>query len=262
MKRSIFDRLAAFLHQRNSFARNVAKTRLLKILFLSLALATAISIPAQTNSPIEPEILANADVVLMAKSGLTKAIIIRKINESKSDFDVSIKALVDLKNAGVDDEIIETIMERAGGSGTGSKTTIETQTAATTGGAAVSTVRTFSFEKKPVANVGDPKEILRAAKTVHIEKSSIHPSRQALEKELLKRKDWQALNLNIVRYQDGADLRVEIGRVPLSWISHRYVFRIYDNKTGTIIAAGETTSWGSLAGNLAREISKKLSKIS
>jgi len=197
--------------------------------------------------------------VLMAKSGLAKAIIVRKINESKSDFDVSVKGLVDLKNAGVDEEIIETIMERADGSGTHGNTSIETKTAA--GGETVSTVKTFVFEKKPVANVGDPKEILRAAKTVAIEKSSIHPSRQALEKELLKRKDWQALNLNIVRYQDGADLRVEIGRVPLSWISHRYVFRVYDNKTGTIIAAGETTSWGSLAGNLAREISKKLGKI-
>ncbi len=81
-----------------------------------------------------------------------------------------------------------------------------------------------------------------------------------MEKELLKRREWQKLNLNIVRYKEGADLHVEIGFVPLSVITHRYVFRVFDSKSGTVIAAGETTSWGSLAENLAREISKKLRK--
>jgi len=74
----------------------------------------------------------------------------------------------------------------------------------------------------------------------------------------LKRKDWQKLNLNIVRFKEAADLRIEIGRVPLSLVTHRYVFRIYDNRSGTLIVAGETTSWGSLAKNLARHISIKL----
>ena len=106
-----------------------------------------------------------------------------------------------------------------------------------------------------------PKEALLSAKTIAIEKSSLHPSRQALEKELLKRQDWQKLNLNIVRYKEGADLFIEIGFVPLSVITHRYVFRVYDNKSGTVITAGETTSWGSLAENLARNISKSLSAV-
>ena len=232
----------------------------LKVLALTLALGMFFGAAAQDVAPQSKstEILSNADVVLMAKSSLAKAIIIRKIKESNGDFDVSVKGLVDLKNASVDEEIIETMMERAG-NGTRGKTSIETKTAASAGN--VSTIETISIERKPVANVGDPREILRAAKTVAIEKSSLHPSRQGLEKELLKRKDWQALDLNLVRHKDGADLYIEIGRVPLSWITHRYVFRVYDNKTGTVIAAGETTSWGSLAGNLAREISKKLGKI-
>jgi len=231
----------------------------LRALLLPLVLGMFFVVAAQDAAPAKSaEILSNADVVLMAKSGLAKAIIIRKIKESKSDFDVSVKALVDLKNAGVDEEIIETKMERGSG-GTSGKTSIQTKTETTAGN--VSTIETVSVEKKPLANAGDPKEILRAAKTVAIAKSSVHPSRQALEKELLKRKDWQALDLNLVRHKDGADLYIEIGYVSLSWITHRYVFRIYDNKTGTVIAAGETTSWGSLAGNLAREISKKLGKI-
>jgi len=109
--------------------------------------------------------------------------------------------------------------------------------------------------------IANPADALRSAKTVHIEKSTLNPSRQALEKELLKRKDWQKLNLNIVRYKEGADLRVEIGFVPLSLITHRYVFRIDDNRSGTVIAAGETTSWGSLAKNLARNICRKLNGV-
>ena len=230
-----------------------------KLVFTILfALAMTMTVAAQTITPQKSaEILSNADVMLMTKAGLAKTIIIRKIKESNGNFDVSVNGLVTMKNAGVDEEIIETMMERSGG-GVRGKTSIEIKTQSADGN--VLTTETVSAEKKPLANVGEPQEILRSAKTVAIEKSSLNPSRQALEKELLKRKDWQALDLNLVRHKDGADLYVEIGFVPLSWITHRYVFRIYDNKTGTVIAAGETTSWGNLAGNLAREISKKLVK--
>lgn len=229
-----------------------------KILFLPIALIMTMTVTAQTISPDAAEILSNADVLLMAESGLPKAIIVRKINESKSDFDVSVKGLVGLKNAGVDEEIIETMLGRSEGL---YRQNASFQTKTTPTAETVSPVEAIVFAKKPLANFGEPQELLRAAKTVAIEKSSLNPSRQALEKELLKRNDWQNFNLNLVRHKDGADLYIEIGYVPLSWITHRYVFRIYDNKTGTIIAAGETTSWGSLASNLAREISKKLAKV-
>lgn len=65
----------------------------------------------------------------------------------------------------------------------------------------------------------------------------------------------------IDRYKDNADLYVEIGFISGSWITHRYVFRVYDRRTGAVIAAGETASWGSLAENLARHIAKSLNKI-
>jgi hypothetical protein len=96
---------------------------------------------------------------------------------------------------------------------------------------------------------------------VAIEKDSIHPSIPALEKELMKRKDWAAYNLTLVRSRGEADIYIEIKFVTLSLITHRYTFHIYDRRTGTIVAAGETTSWGSLAENLAREISKKLATV-
>ncbi len=199
----------------------------------------------------QSEILTNADVVSMAQNNLGEELIVEKIRESKGAFDVSVGGLVNLKKSGVSDAIVAAMMEK-------SRVLREKSPAD-------STPPTFSDSSPVIESVPtiikSPNEALRAAKTVHIEKSTINPSRQALEKELLKRADWQKLNLNIVRYKEGADLRVEIGFVPLSLLTHRYVFRIYDNRSGTVIAAGETTSWGSLAKNLARNICRQLNDI-
>lgn len=189
----------------------------------------------------QPEILTNKEVVLMTQVGLSKDLIISKIKDSGGDYDVSTQALIDLKKAGVADEVIALMMEK--------------------GGKKPEEKLEFSENPPPAHIVLSPKEALRIAKTVAIEKSSLHPSRQALEKELMKRKDWQKYNLNIVRVKEDADLYIEIGRVPFTWLTHRYVFRIYDRRSGTVITAGETTSWGSLAENLAREITQKLNNL-
>ena len=197
----------------------------------------------------QSEILTNADVVSMAQNNLGEDLIVEKIRESKGAFDVSVGGLVNLKKAGVSDAVVAAMMEK-------SRALRDKPTADAT---------PFSDSAPVVESVPtilkNPADALRSAKTIHIEKSTLNPSRQALEKELLKRSDWQKLNLNIVRYKEGADLRVEIGFVPLSLITHRYVFRIYDNRSGTVIAAGETTSWGSLAKNLARNICRQLNGI-
>ncbi len=185
----------------------------------------------------------------MSQANLAESLIVEKIKESKGAFDVSVSGLVNLKKSGVSDEIIRAMMEKS---------------RALREKSAVSSTQTFT-DSQPIIEsvptvVKSSAEALRSARTIAIEKSTLNPSRQALEKELLKRKDWQKLNLNILRYKEGADLRVEIGFVPLSLITHRYVYRVYDNRSGTVIVAGETTSWGSLAKNLAQEISKSISK--
>lgn len=196
----------------------------------------------------QTETLTNGEIILMTKAGLSNELIIRKIKDSKGNYDVSTQSLIDLKKAGVSDEIIALMMDNKNAN---PQPTSENPQSYSDSDSTKSTAHI----------VLAPKEALLSAKTIAIEKSSLHPSRQALEKELLKRQDWQALNLNIVRYKEGADLFIEIGRVPLSLITHRYVFRVYDNKSGTVIAAGETTSWGSLAENLARNIAKSLGKV-
>lgn len=206
----------------------------------------AITIFAQT------EVLTNKDVILMTQAGLGKELIIKKIKDSGGKYDVSAQNLIDLKKAGIDDSIIETMMEKA------TTTTAKTDQQYSDSQPTFSGNYTNSLERIVLS----PKEALHNAKTIAITKSSLHPSRQALEKALLKRKDWQNYKLNIVRLKEDADLYIEIGGIPLTILTHRYVFRIYDRHSGTVLTAGETTSWGSLAENLAREITQKLNTVS
>ncbi|HVE59713.1 MAG TPA: hypothetical protein VNB22_23075 [Pyrinomonadaceae bacterium] len=214
-------------------------TKFLLLIFL------AVSIGAQT------EILTNATVLEMSKIGLDKQIILKKINETQNNFDTSANALIELKKAGVADDVIALILEK-------SETKIEPSNKLE----GFSETLPNNEAKQFLPTVVNAKDALLNAKTVAIEKSSLNPSRQELEKALFKRKEWQKYNLTLTRYKKDADIYIEIGFVPLSWITHRYVFRIYDRRSGTIITAGETTSWGSLAEHLAREITQKMDTVS
>jgi hypothetical protein len=198
------------------------------------------------------ETLTNAEIVEMTKVGLDKELIKEKINVSKVNFDTTTNGLIELRKANVDNEVIKFMMD---------KTRLQ-ETAKTEAAAAKPNIPAVpAGPAKPINSIPTPKEALLSAKTVAIEKDSIHPSIQALEKELMKRKDWTAYNLTLVRSRTEADIYIDIDFVTMSVITHRYTFHVYDRRTGTIIAAGETTSWGSLAENLAREISKKLKTV-
>lgn len=200
----------------------------------------------------QTETLTNAKIIEMAKAGLGDEVVLSKIKSSDCKFDVSADALIELKKGGVSDAVIALMLEK-GNEKASADTSNKTQSSQ-----GYSDSRSFSetaqFSKVPLT----PKEALQNAKTIALLKSSLNPSRQALEKELMKRPEWKQFNLSIERYKDKADLYLEIGFVPLSLITHRYVYRIYDRRSGTVIAAGETTSWGSLAENLAKHIVKSL----
>ena len=206
--------------------------RTITFLFVSMQAAAAFG---------QTEALSNRDVEEMAAAGLSSEVIMMKIRSSNGRFDVSTRALIELKKAGVPDDVITLMLAKQQAE--------------------------LPAEKiaPPVVQVKAPsgtseKKAIAAAATIAFTKSSIQPSIQALEKELLKRQDWRSLNLTIVRYESAADLAVEISFVHGSVLTHRYTYRIYDRRSGTVIAAGETTSWGSLPENLARHIAKGLNK--
>jgi hypothetical protein len=219
-----------------------------KSIFAAFILLSAMAIAAQT------EVLTNSLVIDMTKAGLSTEIIMAKIAKSDGRFDTSAAALIELKNAGVADEVIKQMMERGDAALPGvpprdAETRVQFEAAAADG------------EPGSTGPIVSPKEAVLNAKTIAFYKSSANPSRQNLEKALLKRDDFKKLNLTILRYKEEADLFVEIGFVSGSWITHRYVYRIYDRRSGAVLAAGETTSWGSLAENLAKHITRSLNTV-
>jgi hypothetical protein len=208
----------------------------------------------------QAEILTNSQIIELSKAGLSSKVILNKIEKSRVDFDISTNSLIELKKSGVSDEIIAAIIEKAEANKaySDSSNTVPPLNSTDSRRVEVFSETNPAAQIQPSGKIQTPKEALLSAKTIAFQKSSLQPSRQALEKELLKRKDFRALNLTIERYKESADLYVEIGYVSLSWVTHRYVYRIYDRRSGAVLAAGETTSWGSLAENLARHISKSL----
>lgn len=60
---------------------------------------------AQTQKP-----LTNSDIIAMTKEGFEPALIIKDIRVSNTDFDVSPQALIDLKNAGVSQSVMEAML--------------------------------------------------------------------------------------------------------------------------------------------------------
>lgn len=217
-----------------------------KTLLLVIIITSAVGAFAQS------ETLTNHDIVEMTKAGLSPEIVRRKIRTSNTKFDVSASGLIGLKNASIADDVITAMIDRQEILPPNEKP------------GNVPAYSESGSTPNPFVSTPDrlnKKDILTSAKTIALEKSSAHPSRQALEKELMKLKEFKSLDLTITRYKDSADLYVEIGYVSLSWLTHRYVYRIYDRRSGSVLAAGETTSWGSLAENLARNIAKSLTAI-
>lgn len=198
----------------------------------------------------QSETLTNTEIVEMTKAGLGRDLILSKIKSSSPKFDVSVNCLIELKKAGVDDEVISAMMEKPGEASPPDNSANYSESGAT--------AESASFSKPAIVS---PKAALLSAKTIAIGKSSLQPSRQALDKELLKRPEWPKFNLTIIQFKNDADIYIQIGFVHGSLITHRYVYRIFDRRTGAVLAAGETTSWGSLAENLARHIAKSLNYI-
>ena len=215
--------------------------RKLTFVFLLFASASAFA---------QGEALDNNAVIELTRAGLSVDLILKKISISRPAFVVTSAALVELKKAGVDDAVIALMMDRA-------EAALPAPPTATP--APASFAPPGYSDSAPAAPFVETKSPVRQpVKTIALGKSSLQPSLQAVEKELLKRDDFQKLNLAILKYEHKADLFVDIRFVSGSVITHRYVYRIYDRRSGAVVAAGETTSWGSLAENLARHISKRL----
>ena len=72
-------------------------------------LALAVSLAAGEGG-IGEEILANSDVIGLARSGMASALIVAKIQSAPNAFDLSARALIALKENGVSDEVVKAMM--------------------------------------------------------------------------------------------------------------------------------------------------------
>ena len=79
------------------------------VVFLLVVLATVAA------SAEDPAPLANSSVIELHKLGLTADIINLKIQTSSCEFDLSVKGLKQLKQAGVPNEVISTMLRKDSG---------------------------------------------------------------------------------------------------------------------------------------------------
>ena len=70
-----------------------------------LTVCTALGAIAQTQKP-----LTNADVINMTKQGLAAGLIVKSIQSSNTAFDTTPQTLIDLKNSGVDNSVIDAML--------------------------------------------------------------------------------------------------------------------------------------------------------
>lgn len=79
-------------------------------LFCILALLFSVTVYGQTND----EVLTNASVITLLQKGLSPSIIVSKIKTSKTNFDVSVDALIKMKDDKIPDEITTAMVEASG----------------------------------------------------------------------------------------------------------------------------------------------------
>src|SRR5438067_2226741 len=74
--------------------------------WLALLLLIVTGVSAQQKNPA----LTNDDILKMVKGGLQETTVLNAVAANETDFDVSAKALLDLKQAGISDKIIDAML--------------------------------------------------------------------------------------------------------------------------------------------------------
>lgn len=191
------------------------------------------------------ESLTNDDVVKMVQARLSMKIIVTTIESAPGvKFDLSPRALVALKTAGVDDRIIEVMQVKAG----------EQQA-----GAAPSEIPPPPPEKSTaLATSKDPEFILRNFRTmlVNAEGAKVFRSDQ-MKAALGKNRDFQGLNVVIVDESAVADVVLKVGYT-FAW---DFPFSLVHQNTSIALLSGKGTgpfSGPAGADSVAKELAKLL----
>jgi hypothetical protein len=103
----------------------------------------------------------------------------------------------------------------------------------------------------------DPTTILRSAKTIYVNSSSILVGEAVIEAKLRKRPEFQQLGLLITRDPTEADLVLELKHDLFTM----YVYTAIDPSTNIVVATGKLSSLGgTVAGKVAKRFLKQMVK--
>lgn len=88
----------------------IMQNRLTHVVF---AVFVALSLCVNSTPAQNEEVLTNAEIIALTKAGIDKAVIISKIRSSKTKFDLSTDAIIQLKQTGVADEVVAAMFDPA-----------------------------------------------------------------------------------------------------------------------------------------------------
>jgi len=168
------------------------------------------------------EVLTNDDIIKMVRAQLATGIILTTIDSSNAKFDLSPSGLIQLKEAGVEDRIIEAmqVKSRASGSSTNAAT------------------RSAPEKSELLATSKDRDFILRQFKTILVDATKARYFDSAQMRAALGRnKDFAALNVSIVEDSAVADAVLEVDYT-FAW---DFPLSLRHQNTSVVLVSGKGT---------------------
>ena len=203
----------------------------------------ALSAAVFAQAPAVPA-LKNEDVIKMVTAQLSTSIIITTIESASVDFDLSPTALIALKEAGVEDAIIEAMQARARARDAAAKANVRTSTA--------------PEKSELLAASKDADVILRSFKTMLVNASrATYFKTDQMKAALAANKEFAAMKITIVDDAAVADVVLDVAYT-FAW---DYPFSVKHQNTSVVLLSGKGT--GPFSGprgatSVASELAKAL----
>ena len=144
-----------------------------------------------------PEALTNEDVMTMVRAQVSPNIVIAAIDSAHLNFDLSPAGLIGLKQAGVEDRIIEAMQVRVRTRAAGATTDVNTRTAAE--------------KSELLATSKDPEFILRTFKTMIVDASrAAYFETDQMKAALGRNEEFAKLKITIVDDPAVADVVLDV----------------------------------------------------
>lgn len=190
--------------------------------------------------------LRNEDIIQMTKAEFDEETIVKAIEANDPAFDVSVDALIALKNEGVKEKVISAMLERASRQKAPAATN---QNQPSNESPPPVERRVLGDKEKPASNSHLP--------TIYVEEVSSEGSIMASSDTTLEAmKTLQQKGMNVVTHRDKADYILQITRQlgKKSWRKDTKL--VVSNREGKVVYANSTRSVGGGMGDVADHVRK------